>query len=249
MQSPRRPARFLTARWRYLVMLNYEIERAELEAYVPAGTELDLFEGKHLVSMVGFLFDQTKIFGRVPIPLHASFEEVNLRFYVRRREGDEIRRGVVFIKELVPSRSVTWVARNLFGENYHRVPMRHRIVWNDQAAPHAGGEFCYEWQSAGRWSKLFATTEGELTSLSPDSMAEFITEHYWGYSRQRDGSTLEYAVEHPSWKVWTVQSCGLETDVESMYGPRFVDTLSATPHSALVAEGSPVAVYRGVPLT
>ena len=77
---------FLTAEWRYLAMLNYEIEPAVLAPFVPQGTELDSFDGKTFVSIVAFLFLDTRI-GGIPIPFHRNFEEVNLRFYVRRKSG------------------------------------------------------------------------------------------------------------------------------------------------------------------
>ena len=241
----RRRAPFLTAEWRSLVMVNYQVDPAILEPYVPFGTELDTYRGTCLVSMVGFLFDKTRVFGRVPIPWHSRFEEVNLRFYVRRQRGDEVRRGVVFIKELVPSRSVTWVARTLFQENYQRLPMGHTIDWYDPTAEEEGGRFCYRWRFGGGWSELVASTAGPLSALQPGGLSAFITEHYWGYSRQSSGGTLEYQVEHPPWRVWEVESCACQTEVAPLYGAEFVASLSQRPHSALVAEGSPVAVYRG----
>ncbi|MEM9352331.1 MAG: DUF2071 domain-containing protein [Planctomycetota bacterium] len=237
---------FLTAHWRWLLMVNYRVDPAVLEPMVPRGTELDLWRGECLASMVGFLFDDTKLFGRVPIPLHRRFDEVNLRFYVKRVVDGEERRGVVFVKELVPSRSVTFVARTLFREKYERAPMRYRIDWRDEANKAQGGDFCYQWRQGNEWSTLRAETAGPLKPLEHGSLAEFITEHYWGYSRQRDGGTLEYAVEHPRWGVWDAESVRFEADVASLYGAEFATALSSQPHSALVAEGSDVSLFWGV---
>ncbi|HKD03053.1 MAG TPA: DUF2071 domain-containing protein, partial [Terriglobales bacterium] len=117
---------FLKADWRNLAMLNYEVEPSVLAAFVPAGTELDRWNGRLFVSLVGFRFLRTRVWG-LPIPLHCNFDEVNLRFYVRRMEGSEIRRGVVFIREIVPRRAIATVARNLYGERYVALPMRHRL--------------------------------------------------------------------------------------------------------------------------
>src|ERR1700694_5344735 len=97
---------FLRAEWRNLAMLNYEVEPALLARFVPNGTELDRWNGKVFVSLVGFCFLKTEIC-RISIPFHRNFDEVNLRFYVRRREGNEIRRGVVFIREIVRSEEHT----------------------------------------------------------------------------------------------------------------------------------------------
>ena len=76
--------RFLTAEWRYLVMLNYQIEPDLLRPFLPQGTELDSWQGQTFVSIVGFNFLNTRLLG-LPIPGHINFEELNLRFYVRRK--------------------------------------------------------------------------------------------------------------------------------------------------------------------
>ena len=107
---------FLTARWQHIVLANYAVDQKILQEYIPSGTELDSLEGETYVSLVGFLFAGTRIMG-VSIPFHGLFEEVNLRFYVRRKVEGEWRRGVVFIKELVPKWAVTKVARWVYHEN------------------------------------------------------------------------------------------------------------------------------------
>jgi uncharacterized protein len=229
---------FLTADWRYLAMLNYEIDPALLAPYVPAGTALDFWRGRCYVSVVGFLFLNTRLRG-LPIPGHINFEEVNLRFYVGRQAADGWRRGVVFIKELVPRRAIAAVARWVYNENYQALPMRHRLAVNGAV------DLAYEWKSNGRWQGLQARAQGAAQPLDPESEATFITEHYWGYARQRDGSTVEYQVAHPSWRVWEVNEYGLDCDVAELYGREFVAPLQNAPTSVFVAEGSAVAVYGG----
>ena len=96
-------SRFLTAQWRHLAMLNYTIDPRSFEPLLPPGTEFDFFDRTTYVSVVGFHFLRTKVFG-LGIPWHRDFEEVNLRFYVRRRGAEGWRRGVAFIRELVPRR-------------------------------------------------------------------------------------------------------------------------------------------------
>src|SRR5271168_4482631 len=132
---------FLSAEWRDLVMLNYEVDRRLLEKHVPYGTALDSFEGKTYVSLVGFRFCRTKLFGSLAIPFHADFDEVNLRFYVRRQEGKETRRGVVFIAEIVPKRAVATLARLIYGENYVCLPMKHHLGSDGSTK-----NVAYQWQ-------------------------------------------------------------------------------------------------------
>jgi uncharacterized protein len=185
----RRRRAFLTAEWRYLVMLNFEVEPGVLVPLVPAGTGLDLWQGRALVSVVGFRFLGTRLLG-VPVPFHRDFDEVNLRFYVRRElPGGDARRGVVFVRELVPRLAIAFVARLVYNEPYRALPMRSSVP----AAPvDAPGRLTYEWRLGGAWQRLAATAEGRPAVAAAGSEGNFITEHHWGYTRQRDGSTLEY---------------------------------------------------------
>jgi uncharacterized protein YqjF (DUF2071 family) len=243
------PARtFLTAEWRWLAMLNYEVDRATLAPMVPPGTELDTWEGRLYASMVGFLFLRTRVLG-VPVPLHRDFEEVNLRFYVRRRGPEGWRRGVVFVREIVPRHAIAAVARVVYEEPYVALPMRHRIDLDATGASLLpGGAVEYGWRWRGRWNALRATTEGGPEPLVAGSEEEFVTEHYWGYTARSRGPTAEYRVEHPAWRTWRVSDASLDCDVASLYGARFVDPLSGPPCSAFVAEGSPIRVMAGARL-
>jgi uncharacterized protein YqjF (DUF2071 family) len=238
------PARFLTADWRWLVMLNYEIDPSVLQPFVPAGTELDQWQGKTYVSMVGFRFLNTKLFG-MAIPFHSDFEEVNLRFYVRRQTKDGSRRAVVFIKELVPRRAIAWTARTFYNENYVALPMSHELQQGHDGSIRSAA---YEWMFNGRRNRLGLSVAGSATVPGEGSIEEFITEHYWGYARQRDGGTVEYQVEHPRWRVWAAQSSAFECDIEGLYGGGFVDVLQKPPASAFLAEGSAVTVFQGTQL-
>ena len=229
---------FLTADWRDLALVNYEIDSEVLSPYVPAGTEIDLWEGRCYVSVVGLRFLKTKLLG-VPIPFHRDFPEVNLRFYVRREVEGEIRRGVVFIKEIVPRHAVTWVARTFYNENYVTLPMREEIT---------ADSYRYEWRSKGTWYRLSVETHGDWSVPDLDSEASFVAEHYWGYAAQRDESTLEYEVEHPRWRMAKADQVEYECDVAGLYGEEFVEALSREPVSAFMAEGSEVVVRRGVRL-
>src|SRR5690349_8716378 len=135
--APRRP--FLTARWEHLVLLNYACPPALLAPLVPAGTTLDPWHGQTLISLVGFRFEDTRLAG-LAIPGHRRFDEVNLRFYVRRAAADgSVRRAVVFIRELVPRWAIASVARWLYNEPYLSVRMGHAIDLD----PGIGGAVAY----------------------------------------------------------------------------------------------------------
>ncbi|MEP7066246.1 MAG: DUF2071 domain-containing protein [Gemmatimonadota bacterium] len=240
MSDGRRRA-FLTAEWRYLVMRNYDVDPAVLHALVPRHTVLDLFNGRAIASIVGFRFLRTRVLG-APIPFHRNFDEVNLRFYVRHTTPEgEVRRGVVFVRELVPRAAIAAVARLAYNEPYWSLPMRSTVPRAQVEDP---GLVSYEWRTGSRWQHVAATTSGPPVLRDPDSEESFITEHFWGYTRQRDGGTVEYEVKHPRWRVWAARDSTFDADVPRLYGSSFARALSAAPVSAFVAEGSPVTVYR-----
>ena len=232
---------FLTAEWRHLAMLNYEIEPAALAPFVPAGTEPDFWNGKTYASFVGFLFQDARVRG-IAFPFHRHFEEVNLRFYVRRQADDGRRRGVVFIKELVPRKAIAFVARHFYNENYLAVPMSHRIESIREEIKSAA----YFWRFHGRENHLKVVTRGPAQQPASGSLQEFITEHYWGYATLRDGSTVEYRVEHPRWRIWETSTAELCCDVANLYGEKFHPFFSQPPASAFLAEGSEVKVHKGI---
>ena len=187
---------FLTAEWRHLAMLSFEVDPAVVRPLVPAGTELDDWRGRTFVSLVGFLFLNTRILG-IGIPLHRDFEEVNLRFYVRRRTTEGWRRAVVFVKELVPRTAIAMAARVFYGENYVALPMNHHVAVTGEGAG-AVRQVSYRWWFEGRPNEIRVTARGEAAEIADGSESEFITEHYWGYAHQRRGSTLESSGRAPA---------------------------------------------------
>ncbi|WP_400191990.1 YqjF family protein [Hymenobacter sp. B81] len=235
------PTTFLTAEWRNLLMANYAVDPAILRPYLPYGTELDDWQGTHYVSMVGFLFEHTRVRG-FSVPWHRHFEEVNLRFYVRHRDPTHgWRRGVVFVKEIVPRAMIAAVANTFYGEKYLALPMRHR--WQmDGAGP---GEMEYGWRIDGEWNHLRAAVESVAVPIAAGSEAEFITEHYWGYTRLGERRTGQYEVVHPRWNAHQVLDYQLHCRVARLYGEVFVEPLREAPRSVFMANGSAVKVMGG----
>jgi uncharacterized protein YqjF (DUF2071 family) len=238
--DPKRARPFLTAEWRFLTMLNYEVEPSLLQRHVPPGTELDEWNGQVFLSIVGFLFQRTKLLN-ARVPFHTDFEEVNLRFYVRRKSAEGWRRGVVCLREIVPRAAIALVANRVYNERYIALPMRHR----NEAGADGTLQLEYSWRFQNQWHRLEAKTESNWRGIVEGSQAEFITEHYWGYAAQRDGGCVEYQVEHPRWRVCDTIHAVLDCDVAALYGPEYSAALGNPPASAFVAEGSQVKVHRG----
>jgi hypothetical protein len=233
---------FLTAEWRKLIMVQWAVKPKRLMPYLPRGLEFDLYEGRYYVSLVAFLFDRVRLKG-LPIPFHTRFEEINLRFYVKRREPDgTIKRGVVFIREFVPLAAIACVARHFYEEPYKAIPTRHHI----QSRP--GNLFVeYSWNLGGRLHSIAVNANPNPIDIAPGSEEEFITEHYWGYTKRSNGSTSVYEVQHPRWQTYKLhrEKYRIAVDMGILYGSQF-DFLTDTPvSSVLLAEGSAVSVLSG----
>lgn len=227
--------KFLTAKWQDLIMANYEIDSSLLASRVPAGTELDLHEGRCFVSLVGFMFLDTRVMG-VPIPFHVNFEEVNLRFYVKRESEGETRRGVCFVKEIVPRRAICYVARVFYGEPYEPWKMSQTATEK---------QIGYEWRRGTYENKIKVEVGENLGVPAVGSHGEFIIEHYWGYTKRGEKRTDEYKVEHPKWELFDTVNPRIDVDFGATYGDGFAFLNGEKPYSILLAKGSEIAVYKG----
>lgn len=229
---------FLTAEWRKLVIANYEVDASTLEKFLPNGTVIDFWEDKCYISLVGFMFTNTRFLG-IPIPFHTHFEEVNLRFYVLHNDGKEWKRGVVFIKEIVPKHAVSFVANTVYKEHYDTLPMRHQWIEEEDRL-----SVSYQWKKGKRWNNITVEAQPALTEITEGSEAEFITEHYWGYTKVDDLKTYEYEVTHPRWQQYKVEDYTIDIDFEATYGREFAGLNKLRPTSVMLAEGSGITVER-----
>jgi len=234
---------FLTAHWRHMAVLNFEVDPELLRWRLPTGVELDLFEDRALVSVVGFMFSDARIWG-VSVPLHREFEEVNLRYYTRRQSAHGIRRGVTFIKEIVPLWAVVQTARWVYKENFSQLPMRHEIdLDDDQNSLRDGGVVQYGWKIGPRWYRMRTRINGCAFRPPPDSEAGFVIDHWYAHARHDQNGCVEYYVEHPPWRIWNVTDVEFATDVSALYGAEFKAALHTPPCSAFVSEASRVNVF------
>ncbi|MDQ7947586.1 MAG: DUF2071 domain-containing protein [Pedobacter sp.] len=229
---------FLTAEWRKLILVNYAVDPSVLTKYLPPFTILDTWQGKCYLSLVGFMFVNTKLrdYG---IPFHGNFEEVNLRFYVKYNDLGEWKRGVVFIKEIVPKPAITFIANTIYGENYQTLRMKH--VW-DLASDKI--KISYSWKNRG-WQEISVVADGHSMPILEGSEEEFITEHYWGYTKLKPHLTSEYGVQHPRWETYAIASYQVNVDFEATYGHDFNFLNNSSPDSVMLAEGSPIKVMKG----
>ncbi|MEZ4930819.1 MAG: DUF2071 domain-containing protein [Saprospiraceae bacterium] len=227
---------FLKAEWKKLILANYAVDEDILKKYLPAKTEIDKWNGTTYVSLVGFMFKNTKVLG-LKIPFHVNFEEVNLRFYVKHKQEGEWKRGVVFIKEIVPRHAITFVANTFYKEHYATLPMRHlwEIKNNNQTIE-------YAWKLKNKWHSFSVESEINKSIIEPESEAAFITEHYWGYTKINNNTTFEYEVTHPTWDQFKIKNYKIDVDFGSIYGDDFKELNNLNPKSIMLAEGSAITV-------
>ena len=227
---------FLKANWENIIMANYAIDPEILKPFLPKGVELDLYNGKAYVSLVGFMFKKTKLFN-VPIPFFGTFEEINLRFYVQRKEDGITKRGVVFINETIPYRIVAWMANKLYNEHYTVVPTRHSIVENSDSK-----KIKFDWLLNKKWNSIYVEASNESQIMKNDTLEKFIYEHYFGYTKIDENNTEEYRLQHPSWKINTVLDTKINCDFKAMYGESFSVLNKTEPEAVFIAEGSSVKI-------
>lgn len=227
---------FLSARWENLIMANYAVNPEVLKGYLPNGVELDFYDNKTYVSLVGFMFKKTSLFN-IPIPFLGTFEEINLRFYVKKVEGKVIKRGVVFINETVPYKFVAWLANKLYKEHYIAIPTKNEITTTILSK-----KIKYQWKINKEWNHIAVNTSSEKEQMLPGSIEEFVFEHYYGYTKINNQLSQEYKVNHPRWEVNKVKDYSIHCNFQSMYGKDFSFLNNHQPDSVIIAEGSPVTV-------
>ena len=243
LKTNKMTSHFLHAAWNNLVMANYVVPKELLSPYIPDKTELDFYEGKTYVSLVGFMFLNTRIRG-FSVPYHVNFEEVNLRFYVKHNDRCKWKRGVVFIKEIVPKPAISFIANNLYREKYSTMKMKHFHIEKDDVI-----ETCYKWKYKDKWNELTATCHKKSLPMRINSEEEFFAEHSWGYTKYNDTKTYEYEVRHPRWEIFQISDYVIDCDFKGIYGNEFSFLNRTKPSSVFMAKGSEVRIHSKTSLS
>ena len=228
---------FLTARWLNLIMLSYRLDPGMLQGFVPPGCTLDLIDGYAFASLVAFDFADTRVRG-IRWPGFVNFPEINLRFYVRYRDGATEHRGVCFIREFVRRRTVATIARWIYNEPYLVAPLRSCVKQNADAI-----DVRHSIQLNGRAHSVQIACSAKAICPSSDSIECFFKEQQWGFGTSRRGQLIRYKVLHPAWNIYPVTSFKLDWDWQAVYGSHWAPLQQMQPMSVMLAEGSAVEVY------
>ncbi|MGC4037153.1 MAG: DUF2071 domain-containing protein [Chitinophagaceae bacterium] len=224
-------ATLLSAHWTNLLTATFEADKSFLQQYVPVGTELDDWNGKYLLSLVAFMFERPSLLG-IPSPFYRSFEEINLRFYVKYRQNNEMRKGVVFIKEIAPSSAIGLTAKLLYKENFISLPMKHEFKKEKHAV-----KTIYSCKINNEWSYLNMESRPEETKPEAQTIEYFIWNRYWGYTSAGKEKTMEFNISHQPWKIFPAFRFVMGMDIETIYGKQFDKYLKAEPLSAFLMDG------------
>lgn len=225
----------LTAEWRHLLFLSYPVDPALLRPFLPASTEIDAWDGRAWLSVVAYQFRAVRMWN-VPVPGHQDFEGLNLRFYVKREVGGQVRHGVTFLSEIAPRPALAMMTRLMFHEPYTARAMRSVVDYGPPL------RVAYSWRADTSWQHCTAVAAGPAETPRPSTLESFLVERHFSYTQQPNGTTLEYRVDHSPWRVFATASRHCVADYTALYGPE-IGSLLTQPASELIAEGSPVRVY------
>ncbi|WP_424494544.1 YqjF family protein [Salinimicrobium sp. GXAS 041] len=226
----------LTAEWKNLVFANYTVPPQLIEKYLPAHTKPDFYNGKCYLSLVGFQFKNVKV-ANLKIPFNNDFEEINLRFYVKRFDGAKWRKGVIFISQIADKAALNTLANVLFQENYQKLVTKQHISEDDTSI-----NARYSWRFKDEWQHLEAKSGIVASPFQENSEEEFLMDRPWGYGKRNNEETNEYKVSHPDWPIFEVEEYSVKVDFSLLFGPEFNILSSATPKSVILAEGSTVSM-------
>jgi len=229
---------FLEANWERLLSANYVVDPSILQPHIPEGTELELHNGKCYVSLVAFRYSETKLL-KIKVPFHQTFEEINLRFYVKRKiETKEWRSEVAFTKLFFPKRTLTAVAKRIYKENYETYEMQHRWKDDEQFLRTSYG------LNKDKWHRFEVITERKPLRITENTDAFFFSKHYWGTSQIDSRSCTIYEIEHPDWSTYKTIDAAISFDFKHVFGEEFASLTTAQPESIYLFDGSPVTVYK-----
>jgi len=234
----------MKAKFTELVALNFSVDPSILEPRLPKGVELHFYGNETYVSLVAMMLRNVRVYN-VPITIAKMVGEFNLRFYVRRKVGEnQYKNGSCFIKDYVSSWAASWALEKLFKAEFGRIRMKWahaRFDGDEEGRPPSAD---YRWQVDGdRWNRIRVLARERVAKTGRDTKVGFILNHSFIYSK-RGNKTLEYPVTRPAWSIWNAGQANFTCDVERLFGPEFVKPLAKRPASVFVANGSEVVVYR-----
>ena len=224
----------MVQQWVDVVFVHWPLPPDRVQRLLPAGVEVDTFEGRAWVGLVPFRMEGLGFPGLSPLPVVGTFPEVNVRTYVR----SGARRGVWFFSLDVDRFLPALVARAAYGLPYCRGRASH-----ERSGDHVTSSVRRTWP-ATPGPEPTATIEVRTADPLPDvaGLESFLTSR-WGLISSSPRGTLRWApVEHPRWPLFDAQLVHLEESLTAAAGLTVPDE---EPH-VMWSPGVPVRVGRPV---
>ena len=226
-----------------LVAVNFQIDAKILRPLVPPGLELDFYHGETFISLIAMMIKNVKIWG-LPFSLVPSCPELSLRFYVQRKDGDQVEKGACLIKDYISGSTAAWFLESQFKSEFAKMKIKSvSSGFGENIIP----EVEYQWKVDDHWNKLRVRARSKIKrGPNPlDTKVGFILDHN-NYFSTFEGKTVAYRVERPKWEIWDAAQANFTCDVSQLFGKEFVKPLAKRPASVFVAGGSAVTIYKPV---
>lgn len=223
----------MNCEWKDLIMSSFEVEKSILEPYLPNDTEIDLFQGKALISLVAFTFSKIKFFG-LKIPFHQRFGQMNFRFYAKSKVDGS--RGVVFIKVFAPKHLIAFIGNKIYNEPYFFKPINFKKSKNNEI-------ICIEYNNNHTTIKAKATYKTE--KLTKNTLKHFIVERYIAYIKNKKNKTIRYNIYHKPWKIHHTESSHYDKELLKLLPNNFKNLKHIATY---LVNGSEVNVEKGMML-
>lgn len=177
--------------WESLVFLHWRVPVSEVRPHIPAGLEIEEFDGSAWLGIVPFRITGLHARGMAPLPRLSAFNELNVRTYVRGADGKP---GVWFFSLDATSRLAVRAARRTY-----RLPYFHARI----ALAGDGSRIevdCSRLAQPGRvFSGAFRATGAQAVSPA-DSLEFFLVERYCLYA-EGGGALWRAEIHHAPWVV------------------------------------------------
>ncbi len=179
--------------WNEIVFVHWRYDPSEVQRLLPAGVEVDTFDGSAWVGLIPFHMDGLGFPPSIlhPLPHVGSFPEVNIRTYVRSRG----RRGVYFLSLDIDRYLPAVVAR--LG---YRIPYCVGDVRHVRVGDRVMSSVDRRWPSSGRGATASLSVRVG-SAVDADPLTAFLTAR-WGLISSNPYGRFGYApVEHPAWQL------------------------------------------------
>jgi uncharacterized protein YqjF (DUF2071 family) len=192
MESERPAGRVVMRQsWRDLLFLHWVWDERALARRIPPGLEVDTLDGRAYLGLVPFFMRGVRPAGLPALPWVSNFREMNLRTYVRDRQG---RPGVWFFSLDCDQPLAVEVARRFFALSYQHAAMTGE----------PGGETAYACRRNGRGReevRLNYRGLGPVAVAAPGSLEYFLVERYRLFSGGGRGPVHTGRVWHDPYAV------------------------------------------------